>query len=139
MRLPVTCEYAARAMLMLAADAAGERRALKVEVLARAAGTSANCLVHVLLKLKMAGLVQSLRGKQGGYLLARSRSKITLGDVVRAVEGDLVEAPAQSGDGPPELRAAWARLRAEVNTAADRITLEELLEARSRGREMYYI
>ena len=125
-------------MLMLAGDPGG-RRALKVQTLARAAGTTANCLVHVLLKLKVAGLVRSLRGKQGGYLLARPRSEITLGDVVRAVEGEVVEAPAPSVDGPPELRAAWANVCGEARAAADRITLEELFEASRRGREMYHI
>ena len=44
-------------------------------------------LVHILLQLKRAGLVRSVRGAQGGYLLARPSSEITLFDIVQAIDG----------------------------------------------------
>ena len=49
-------------------------------------GTSPNYLVQILIELKAAGLVSSVRGKGGGYRLAKAPQKITLGDVWRAVD-----------------------------------------------------
>ena len=70
MKLSVKTDYAARAVLELAAWPR-EGPVRKVEDLATAVGTSANYLVQILIELKGAGLVDSVRGKQGGYRLAK--------------------------------------------------------------------
>ena len=138
-KLSVKSDYAARAVLELAARP-GEGRAHKADDLAEVVGTSANYLVQILIELKGAGLVKSVRGKQGGYRLAMAPAEITLGSVMRAVDGEVFDPPAL-GDGTCSavLRAAWDNLRGEVNAAADAVTFEELLEARGREQEMYYI
>ena len=103
-------------------------------------GTSPNYLVQILIELKAAGLVSSVRGKGGGYRLAKAPHKITLGDVWRAVDGEMLDSPALTDDQcAPVLREAWKGLKETVNTAADELTFAQLLEASGRDKEMYYI
>ena len=139
MRLSVKTDYAARAVLELAKQPVNGQ-ACKVEELALASGTSANFLVQILIDLKSAQIVTSARGKQGGYRLARSPEEITLGDVWRAVDGQVLDTPALEDEKCPEaLRDAWAQLRDSINRESDEITFSQLLEATGREKEMYYI
>ena len=81
-----------------------------------------------------------MRGKRGGYRLGKTPKEISLGAVLRAVEGELFDSPALEDEAcPAELRGAWAAIRAETNKAADSITFDTLLEARGLKQEMYYI
>lgn len=138
-KLSVKSDYAARAVLELAWRK-GKGRVCRAEELAMAVGTSANYLVQILLELKSAGLVRSVRGKQGGYLLERPVEEISLGDVLRAVDGSVLTSPAlEDGQCPPVLRQAWGQLRDASETAADEVTFDRLHEDDARGREMYHI
>ena len=139
MKLSVKSDYAARAVIGLARHFhTGE--ALKIEDLAAENSIPANYLVQILIELKARALVKSVRGKEGGYLLAKPPAEITLGDVVRAVHGQIFDSPAL-GDAqcPPELRAAWKKVQKAVNEAADAITFQQLLDDGAGKREMYYI
>ena len=139
MRLSVKTDYAARAVLELSKQPINGP-AYKVEELALVAGTSANFLVQILIDLKSAQIVASARGKQGGYRLARPSEEITLGDVWRAVDGQVLDTPAlDDEDCPKALRDAWTQLRDSVNRESDEITFAQLLEATGREKEMYYI
>ena len=81
-----------------------------------------------------------MRGKQGGYRLAKAPREITLGDVCRAVDGEVLDSPALTDDQcAPVLREAWKGLKNTVNAAADESTYAQLLEASGRDKEMYYI
>ena len=138
-KLPVKIDYAARAILELARHPA-DGPARKVDDLAGEVGTSANYLVQILIELKLAGLVSSVRGKQGGYRLAKVPKDISLGEVWRAVDGEMLDSPALGDEAcPPVLRAAWGKLRDTMNATADEINFAQLLEASGRDREMYYI
>ena len=111
-----------------------------MEELATVVGTSANFLVQILIDLKSAGIVASVRGKQGGYRLAKEPADISLGSVWRAVDGAVLDSPALEDDQCAEvLQQAWGEVRSSVNAAADNITFDQLLEARNRDEEMYYI
>ena len=55
---------------------------------------SINTQAKILIDLKSAGLVQSVRGKHGGYRLGKKPKEISLGAVLRAVEGEVFETPA---------------------------------------------
>src|SRR5215467_197117 len=113
---------------------------MRVEDLAAAQGIPANYLVQILIELKAQGIARSMRGKEGGYLLARPPAEISLGDVLRAVHGEVFDTPALSDTNcPSELRAAWKRLKATVDGAADKITFQELLEDGGEKGKMYYI
>jgi len=111
-----------------------------VEDLAAEQGIPGNYLVQILIELKAQGISRSLRGKEGGYLLARPPSEISLGDVLRAVHGSVFDTPALSDpDCPPELRRAWNRLKETLESAANSITFQKLLEESSEKEKMYYI
>ena len=139
MKLSVKTDYATRAVLGLARHyPAGV--ALPTETLAAAQGASGKFLIQILVELKAQGIVRSVRGVAGGYLLARPPADITLADVLEAVDGPLFDAPAlRAKDCPPELRRAWERLRQSLDTAARAVTFQQLLEEGSEKEKMYYI
>ncbi len=139
MKLSVKTDYAARAVLALA-SLPREGPARKVDELAEVVGTSANYLVQILIELKGAGLVESTRGKQGGYRLAKAPEEITLGMVWRAAEGSILDVPAITDEGcPAGLREVWKNASASLSDSADQVTFAKILEASGRDREMYYI
>jgi Rrf2 family protein len=138
-KLSVKSDYAARAVITLARHYhSGE--AQKVEELATAQNIPANYLVQILIELKAMKIVKSLRGKEGGYLLARPPAEISLGDVLRAVHGQVFDTPALSDPQcPPELRDAWKKLQTTLDQTADAMTFQQLLEKGAEKEKMYYI
>lgn len=139
MKLSVKSDYAARAVLGLARHSP-KGNALRIDDLAKEQLIPANYLVQILIVLKAKGIVRSVRGKEGGYLLGRPPGEITLGDVLRAVHGEVFDSPALSDPQcPAELASAWRQLQTEANKAADGITFQHLLEQASEKDKMYYI
>ena len=115
-------------------------RALRVEDLAADQGVPASYLVQILIELKAQRIARSIRGKEGGYLLARAPAEITLGDVLRAVHGTVFDTPAlHDPDCPPELRRAWQRMQRAMETTAEAVTFQQLLEESAEKEKMYYI
>jgi Rrf2 family protein len=138
-KLSVKSDYAARAVLGLARHHPNGT-ALRVEDLAARQGVPANYLVQILIELKAQGIAKSVRGKEGGYLLARSPAEISLGDVLRAVHGEVFDTPALTDPNcAPELRRAWQRLKNSVDEAAGKITFQQLLDETAEKEKMYYI
>jgi Rrf2 family transcriptional regulator, cysteine metabolism repressor len=138
-KLSVKSDYAARAVLGLARRAQ-DGVAVRVDDLAEAHGIPANYLVQILIELKANRIVRSVRGKEGGYLLARTPAQITLGDILRAIHGHVFDTPALDDTGcPTELRAAWRQLQTSVERVADGITFQQLVEAGEEKAKMYYI
>jgi len=138
-KLSVKSDYAARAVLGLARHfALGQTR--RAEDLAAEQNIPANYLVQILIELKSQRIVQSVRGKEGGYRLGRAPGEISLGDILRAVHGEVFDSPAfKDANCPAELRAAWQQLKHTVDTAADGITFQQLLEQSNSREKMYYI
>jgi Rrf2 family protein len=137
-KLSVKSDYAARAVLGLARHYA--TGALRVEDLAAEQGVPGNYLVQILIELKAQGIVKSMRGKEGGYLLGRPPAEISLGDVLRAVHGQVFDTPALTDpDCSPELRRAWQRIQTAVDSAADATSFQELLAESAEKEKMYYI
>jgi Rrf2 family transcriptional regulator, cysteine metabolism repressor len=138
-KLSVKSDYAARAVLALARQY-HTGVAQRVEQIATPQGIPPNFLVQILIELKAQQIVRSLRGKQGGYLLARPPASITLGDVLRCIHGQVFDSPAlQDTNCPPELRGAWEQLQTTVAAAADAITFQQLIEQAAEKEKMYYI
>ena len=139
MKLSVKSDYAARAVLGLAAHHAtgGIRR---VDDLAAEQSVPAKYLVQILIELKAQQIVKSVRGKEGGYKLARPPAEITLGDILRAVHGEVFDTPAiTDANCPPELRAAWQKLKLAVDEAANTTNFQQLLDQSADKEKMYYI
>ena len=137
--MSVKSDYAARAVLGLSRHwpDGGARR---VEELAAENGVPANYLVQILIELKAKHIVKSLRGKEGGYLLARSPAEISFGDILRAIHGPVFDSPALSdAQCPPELRGAWKKLQKALENTADNITFQQLLDESADKGKMYYI
>ena len=139
MKLSAKSDYAARAVLGLAKHyQSGD--SLRVEDLAAQQGIPPNYLVQILIELKSQQIVKSVRGKEGGYLLARAPGEITMADVLRCVHGQVFDSPALSDPQcPPELRAAWARIQKAVDDAAASINFQTLLDQSADKEKMYYI
>ena len=139
MKASVKSDYACRAVEALALHHPSTRP-LRIEEIATREAIPANYLVQILIELKSKGLIQSRRGKAGGYALAKTPREITVGDVLRAVQGDVLEMPLLlESRCPEEIKRAWRRIKEAAEQAADGVTFEEICaEAKSRP-EMYYI
>jgi Rrf2 family transcriptional regulator, cysteine metabolism repressor len=127
MRISAKSEYAIKAMLDLAIQR--ERGLVPIQAIAGRRDIPQRYLEQVLLSLKRAGLVTSKRGSSGGYHLARSPEEITVGDVLRAVEGTSAPFEALTGSRPSdghELGELWAEISDAVSKVVDRLTFAEL-------------
>jgi Rrf2 family protein len=147
MKLSTQGRYGARMMLDLAVHYGAGYRLLK-DVAARME-VSEKYLGHVIPSLKRAGLIKASRGAHGGYLLAREPSEICLGEVVRAVEGDISIVECV---GSPDVchraglcvtRDKWVALRLRIMEFLDAITLEQMAEEQRENSKsqplMWYI
>ena len=85
MRISAKAEYACVAMLELAATYA-DNQPVRIKAIAEAQGAPQRFLVQILLQLKTAGLVASVRGASGGYRLAKPPESITLAAVINAID-----------------------------------------------------
>lgn len=94
--------------------------------------------MQILNDLRRSGLIDSRRGKTGGYLLARNAAQITLRQVVEAVDPALLQCSvARDGESGPAVRSAWEKISAGLFESLDQITLESL--ASNPGGDMFYI
>src|SRR5579884_1125703 len=130
MRVTARGDYAVRAAVELAA---ADGATLKVSEVADAQGIPPRFLENILLALRRAGIVQSRRGVDGGFRLARAAGEITVADVLRAVEGPLAnvqgvtpEAVEYSGTSEV-LRDVWVAVRASLRVVLERVTLADIV------------
>ena len=95
-------------------------------------------LEPVLQELVREGILVGIRGPSGGYRLARERSRISLGDIVRTVRnletaGDPISEPAGSALGHQVVRPLWLELQQEAMARLDSLTLEDLCARANRA------
>jgi len=131
-RVSAKTDYAIRAALELAA-AEGERP-VKGERIATAQAIPLRFLENILMQLRHAGLVESRRGADGGYRLARPAAGVTLADVIRAIDGPLTgvqgerpEALGFTGVAEP-MREVWIAVRASLRSVLEHVTLVDVVE-----------
>jgi Rrf2 family protein len=143
MRISAKGEYAVRAVLDLAQHQG--QGLVPIQDVARRQGIPQRYLEQVLLVLKGAGFLVSRRGAAGGYRLARSPEEISVGEVLRAVEGSLAppERPrARSSNGVERgLGELWQEVADAVAAVVDRTTFAVLVDRarQSRSRPVYHI
>lgn len=111
MKLSAKAEYACLAMIELAKRAPGDPPA-RIHEIADHHKIPERYLVQILLQLKGAGLVTSVRGSSGGYLLAKPAESIALLDVLNAIDGPETELREREGPTAKALANVWASLRA---------------------------
>lgn len=98
MRISAKAEYACVAMMELAA-CHGQDQPLRIKNIADSQGIPQRFLVQILLQLKTAGLVISVRGAQGGYQLARPPEQISLAAIINAIDESALAPRTSLGDG----------------------------------------
>lgn len=114
------------------------RTLTRLEDLAQREAVSGNFLVQILNDLRRAGLIESRRGKAGGYLLGRSANQITLRQVVEAVDPTLLQCSVtREGDSGHAVRRAWEQVSSAFLQSLDQITVESL--ASKQVDPMFYI
>src|SRR5215211_5812429 len=131
MRVSAKTDYALRAAVELAA-AHGNGTPVKGERLATTQSIPLRFLENILLQLRHAGIVESRRGADGGYRLARPPAEITLADVIRAIDGPLAgvsgarpETLDFHGSSEP-LRDVWVAVRAALRSVLERVTVADV-------------
>jgi len=137
MRISQKLEYACRALAQLAKCRDGQTLT-RLEDLAQREAVSGNFLVQILNDLRRGGLIDSRRGKAGGYLLARAADTITLRQIVEAVDPSLLQCTVTAdGESGQAVRGAWSEVTLALQATLDSITLESL--ANSQADPMFYI
>ena len=134
MRISAKADYAVRATIELAI--APDAKPMPAERVATAQGIPLNFLEHILSELRVAGVVRSQRGINGGYTLAKDPSHVTIADVIRAVEGPLATvrgAKPEDADYPgaaSQLPRVWIAVRKNLRSVVEHVTVADVASAR---------
>jgi Rrf2 family protein len=130
MRVPAKVDYAIQAAAELAAASPGRMSSGQI---AKAQQLPPKFLENILLELRRAGIVESQRGAEGGYWLARPAQQITVADIIRAVDGPLAkvrETRPQSLKYPKpasQLFDVWLAARVSLRSILEHVTLADLV------------
>jgi Rrf2 family protein len=133
MRLSARADYALRAAIELAAAREGH---VTAEQLAQAQHIPGKFLETILTHLRRSGLVRSQRGPDGGFWLARPANEISLADIIRAIDGQLLgvrgerpENVSYPGAAEP-LQRVWIALRANERAVLETVTLADIVSGK---------
>lgn len=144
MRVSTKGRYGLRAIIDLSLNSNGDY--VSLISIAERQNISKNYLEQVFSALRKSGVVKSVKGSQGGYLLNGKTSEIKVGDILRALEGDLsvVKEEETNKNNKIELcikKNLWDKIDGKVFELIDNITLEDLINEYNKGNEnlMYYI
>jgi len=138
MKLSTKGRYGLRALLDLALH--NEEEAVSLQSIAERQNISMGYLEQLMRMLKREGLVSSVRGAGGGYHLAKPAAEISVGDILRALEGNLdaVTCPGNQENGGCQgadlcvTRFVWQRINDSITQAVDTMMLEQLVEESRR-------
>ena len=133
MKISTKGRYGLRAVLDLAIN--GETEAVSLSSIAQRQHISVSYLEQLVSKLRKAGIVNSIRGAQGGYVLAKAANEISVGDVLRALEGDLHPVDCAEVSGGESIcesaqlcvsKFVWKRISDSISQAVDTLMLSDL-------------
>lgn len=132
MKLSTKGRYGLKAMLDLAIN--NSQGQISLKSIAERQDISENYLEQLFAVLRKSGLVKSIRGSQGGYILAQQPEAITVGNILRALEGSLAPVDCVVETDPAKCSRSeecvtkfiWLKIRDSVNEVVDSITLEDL-------------
>ncbi|MDR3592972.1 MAG: Rrf2 family transcriptional regulator [Negativicutes bacterium] len=109
---------------------------ISLKSVAERQGISEHYLEQLMGTLRKSGYVKSVRGAQGGYTLTRSPALITVGDIIKIMEGPIAPVDCLLTEGPDNdyceratfcvTRGVWAKVRDSINTVLDSISLADL-------------
>ena len=132
MKISTKGRYGLRAVIDIAIH--GDSEPVSLSDIAVREDISVSYLEQLIAKLRRADIVTSVRGAKGGYSLAKPKNEISVGDVLRALEGDL--APVNCSEvienGSPSKQCVsklvWQRISESINNAVDSLMISDLLE-----------
>ncbi len=136
MNISVKGEYALHAIFDLSLQRFGEP--VKIADIAHRQKIPQKFLELILAGLKQGGFVESRRGAEGGYLLARPPEAITIGQVMRYVEGSKSSKPARKQRTADPFAETWSRVDHAVSDVIDQTTFAELVR-NWRDRQSKYV
>ncbi|HYA17974.1 MAG TPA: Rrf2 family transcriptional regulator [Bryobacteraceae bacterium] len=125
MNISVKGEYALQAIFDLASNAGAEP--VKIAEIARRQKIPQKFLELILASLKQGGFVESRRGAEGGYLLSRRPELITVGDVLRFIEGRQEEKARQRRQSDSPFADVWERVDSAIDSVLDATTFAQLV------------
>ncbi len=134
MKISTRGRYGLKAMVDIAANC--KEGCVSLKTIADRNNLSESYLEQLIAPLKKAGLVKSTRGANGGYILAKNAEDISVGDILRVVEGPLELVECLSGKetcgtgdcSQCATKDVWAKLSESVSEAADNISLYEIVK-----------
>jgi len=140
MRISAKTDYAIRAVVEMAAASEppteGSAQLVKAEAVADAQQIPLRFLLSILNELRHAGIVDSRRGAEGGYRLAKPAYAITIADVIRAIDGPLAnvagtrpDALDLTGSAAP-LRDVWVSLRSSIRAVLEHVTVADVVSGK---------
>ena len=127
MRISARCDYACRALLELALNWSN-RESLTIHRISERQRITMKYLAHILIQLKGMGLVESLRGRQGGYRLAKPPNRISLGEVIREVGGPLLPMASSAASQESAFTVIWKEVEGAMAKVLDGITFEDICD-----------
>jgi len=145
MKISTKGRYGLKAMIDLAINAVNDSVTLKS--ISERQKISEGYLEQIFASLRKKGLIQGRKGSQGGYILGYSPSDISVGDILRALEGDLnVVDPSELKNEDRMEQCVnynvWSKINDSINDIVDSITLEDLVMKYNKLANdvfMYYI
>lgn len=114
---------------------------LSLKTIAERNQLSEHYLEQLVSPLRNAGLVRSIRGAYGGYVLSKTPAEITAGDVIRILEGPISPVDFDEEDDPAK-RDLWLRIRDSIANVLDSTTIADLISYKDEGKHesyMFYI
>ncbi len=137
MKISVKVDYACRVLAEMA-RLHGSGEYTQIDPLAKAEAVPVNFLAQILCELRDGGLITSKRGIQGGYALARPPDQITLYDIMKVIDGELIGFSGNyEGRTGQRMKEVWTDLRTVLEEKARDCTLDSLIT--KSGSEMYHI
>jgi Rrf2 family protein len=136
MRFSTKTRYGTRAVLDIAMH--GGNGPVTLNDIAKRQDVSKKYVGHIVNQLLAAGILESVRGPQGGYMLARAPKEIRLGEIVRALEGSMapVRCVEKSGfcgrSGKCAAQEIWVALKEKCDAVIDGITMADLVKRQKK-------
>lgn len=137
MNISSRCDYALRAVVELARHVQSDVPNTATAI-AEEQNIPEKYLVHILLQLKREGIVRSVRGARGGYMLAQLPPAISLLDVVTAVEGPILGPLPGIDSGSDEVVTAWRKVARALSESLAAVSIQSILDEASKP-DMYFI
>ena len=151
MKVSTKARYGLRALVDLAVHSTGDQ--VPLAYIAQRQLLSANYMEQVFSSLKKTGIVKSIKGAQGGYILARRSCDITVGEIIRAIEGEIVIVEEEEIKDNVSLiyismqkclqEQVWNKITEAICQVINHITLEDLMKEYEKLNQkdilMYYI